>query len=270
VVPNYDKAGREVATVIVKGSFRISGPSSPTPLDPEEQVQITMADEYRGEPGESPIKLESDLAVFKLSTDIIMIGFAYDPRGRSTKKTEVGLRVGSKRKVVNVTSAEPMERIPLWFVEYVPSGPKWSISKTLKDGFGFYPKNLSPRVKYAGTYDQRWEKERKPFLPEDFDYRFFQSAFPDLICDGYLKGNESIAAVNVTRKGPIQTRLPGVVIQVEGVFKERRKREKSNLDTVILDPEEKRVVLVWRWTVAINGPPSRVEGFRIQSTPVFA
>lgn len=39
-------------------------------------------------------------------------------------------------------------------------------------------RSWQPRLRYAGTYDQHWMDERLPFLPEDFDLRYFQSAPP--------------------------------------------------------------------------------------------
>jgi hypothetical protein len=41
-------------------------------------------------------------------------------------------------------------------------------------GFGFIQASWQPRVSYAGTYDEAWEKTRKPLLPADFDRPFFQ------------------------------------------------------------------------------------------------
>ena len=49
-----------------------------------------------------------------------------------------------------------------------------------------------PRRSYAGTYDERWQAQRAPYLPTDFDPRFFQLAPPDLIAPGYLQGGEPV------------------------------------------------------------------------------
>ena len=46
-------------------------------------------------------------------------------------------------------------------------------------GFGVVASYWMPRLKFAGTYDEKWQKERFPLLPEDFDERFFQSAPED-------------------------------------------------------------------------------------------
>ena len=36
-----------------------------------------------------------------------------------------------------------------------------------------------PRLSYAGTYDQHWIDEVFPFLPADFDDRYYQAAPED-------------------------------------------------------------------------------------------
>lgn len=50
------------------------------------------------------------------------------------------------------------------------------------------PQGLSPispfwrtRLRFAGTYDHVWLEKRKPQLPQDFDYRFYQVASPGMI-----------------------------------------------------------------------------------------
>lgn len=53
------------------------------------------------------------------------------------------------------------------------------------------------RQQYVGTYDQNWLETQHPFLPPDFDYRFYNCAHPDLIFDPYLKGNEIIQLANL-------------------------------------------------------------------------
>src|SRR5262249_45980580 len=44
--------------------------------------------------------------------------------------------------------------------------------------FGPVGRAWQPRPKWAGTYDQKWKDETYPFLPADFDERYFQAA-PD-------------------------------------------------------------------------------------------
>lgn len=53
------------------------------------------------------------------------------------------------------------------------------------------------REQYTGTYDEQWLETKHPFLPPDFDYRFYNCAHPDLIFEPYLQGAEPIHLVNM-------------------------------------------------------------------------
>src|SRR5262249_4522835 len=65
-------------------------------------------------------------------------------------------------------------------------------------GFGSPSPNWQPRARLAGTYDERWNKTRKPMLPVDFDRRFFNAAAPGLVATGYLLGDEDVVVLNAT------------------------------------------------------------------------
>ncbi len=77
-------------------------------------------------------------------------------------------------------------------------------------GFGFISPNWQPRAQYAGTYDEKWDKERKPLLPTDFDRRFFNAASPGLIAPGYLRGDEDVMIVNASPVPKLKFKLPGI------------------------------------------------------------
>ena len=65
-----------------------------------------------------------------------------------------------------------------------------------------------PRRQYAGTYDARWEQSRAPYLPADFDPRFFQVAPADQVVPGYLTGGEPVELFGVSPWGPVRFTLP--------------------------------------------------------------
>jgi hypothetical protein len=67
-----------------------------------------------------------------------------------------------------------------------------------------------PRLGYAGTYDERYRKERAPALPLDFSYAFYNGAHPDLQVEGYLRGDEEIELTHVSREPVLRFRLQGV------------------------------------------------------------
>jgi hypothetical protein len=123
-------------------------------------------------------------------------------------------------------------------------------------GFGFTSPNWEPRTQYAGTYDERWEKERAPLLPKDFDRRFLNAAAPGLIAPGYLRGDEPVVASGVTPSGGVSFQLPGVS-PPEIVVEHRGRpnaRSATNLDTVIVDTDAGTLFLFWRTQVPVREP----------------
>src|SRR5262249_19035840 len=58
-----------------------------------------------------------------------------------------------------------------------------------------------PRRKLAGTYDADWLRHRIPYLPRDFDPRFFQTAPPGLAAPGHFQGGEEVEVRGATPDG---------------------------------------------------------------------
>jgi hypothetical protein len=114
-------------------------------------------------------------------------------------------------------------------------------------GFGFLARDWEPRLSLAGTYDERWQKDQFPLLPEDFDDRFFQAAPPELVCRPHLQGDELVRVVGAVPEGVLETRLPGLAVgvAVHPLHDEDEVRV-AQLDTVILRPDESRLNLIWR------------------------
>jgi hypothetical protein len=121
----HDRSGRDVLVVLVKCTYSFRGGRSLAVA--EEAAPIQMADEFWGEPGESSVRYESDLAPRKTGTDVVMIGHAYALKGKATK-VDVSLQVGALRKTVRVfgdrcwkktlmgfqpSSPSPFDRLPL-------------------------------------------------------------------------------------------------------------------------------------------------------------
>src|SRR5262249_33646756 len=82
-------------------------------------------------------------------------------------------------------------------------------------GFGFYGRGWMPRLGYAGTYDEKYMKDRHPLPPADFSYRFFNGAHPDLQVKAYLRGDEEVELVNVCPDEPrMKFHLPGLIPKI--------------------------------------------------------
>ena len=113
-------------------------------------------------------------------------------------------------------------------------------------GFGAIAPHWKPRPKYAGTYDEAWRRNRAPYLPDDFDPRFLMVAPEDQQVPGYLKGGEPVEIAGATPSGTLRFGLPARRVDVLFRLDTGEERRTANLDTVILRPDEKRLVLVWR------------------------
>jgi hypothetical protein len=112
--------------------------------------------------------------------------------------------------------------------------------------FGPVFRAWQPRLKYAGTYDEKWLENTFPFLPADFDERYYQSASEDQQSD-HLQGGEEVELVNLTPEGRTRFCLPVVNVPVEFI---RRDDESETvnavLDTLIVEPDKNRFLVIWR------------------------
>jgi hypothetical protein len=113
--------------------------------------------------------------------------------------------------------------------------------------FGPVGRSWQPRIKWAGTYDEKWLDEKFPFLPDDFDERYYQCAAEDQQTD-YLKGGELVELTNLTPEGRTTFRLPKQ-LEVTVLFFLRTGEmieAAANLDTLLLESDRRRFMLAWR------------------------
>jgi len=113
-------------------------------------------------------------------------------------------------------------------------------------GFAPLAAHWQPRCSYAGTYDERWQTQRSPYLPDDFDPRFFQLAAPGLIAGSYLQGGEPVEILGASERGAERFVLPALRVMVNYRLGDAAHDRAAVLDTVILEPDVRRVVMVWR------------------------
>ena len=129
-------------------------------------------------------------------------------------------------------------------------------------GFGFIAPSWEPRSRAAGTYDGRWRETRAPYLPADFQPRFFHAAHPDLVSRAHLQGGEEVTAHNVAPYGPIRFRLPvcrfDVRVHVAGAVEKPVLR----LETVLIEPDDQRLGLTFRGAVRCDKRALRVSRVR--------
>lgn len=120
-------------------------------------------------------------------------------------------------------------------------------------GFGPIARHWSPRTRYVGTYDEKWEQERQPLLPLDFDELFFQCAPQDQQLGAYLKGGEPVEIINLTAAGRLQFTIPRVYLAFVTRFKTEAIRSRGVIHTVVLEPDVPRVLVVWHVMVPCQG-----------------
>jgi hypothetical protein len=130
-------------------------------------------------------------------------------------------------------------------------------------GFGVIAGHWTPRVKLAGTCDEKWQESRAPLLPEDFDDRFYQCAPRDQQTAQFLKGGEEVQLNNLTPGGSLTFRLPRVVLGFETDFGGEPERHRANLHTVILEPDVPRVLMVWHTALPCHPKVTRLRKTRI-------
>jgi hypothetical protein len=133
-------------------------------------------------------------------------------------------------------------------------------------GVGFTAPHWQPRARLAGSYDERWQKERSPLLPHDFDRRFFNAASPGLVAPGYLRGDERVSLTGMTPEGTLTFSLPGVASPQVLVARRRGGDVQLPLvlDTVIIEPDDGRIMLLWRGHLRLEHGPHDVTAVAIR------
>jgi hypothetical protein len=134
--------------------------------------------------------------------------------------------------------------------------------------FGPIGRGWPERLRYAGTYDDHWKDNIFPFLPPDFDDRYYQCAPADQQIDPPPPGTD-VVLVNLTPRGREAFRLPETRLPLM-IWRGREICfDGSPLpDTLLLDPEARAAMLVWRievrmkriiteFTEAWVGPPTK-------------
>lgn len=301
-----DDRGRPQLTILVKATLCMN-PGKVTVAD--EQLPVFPADEPNADHPNSSLRFESDLVPFKPRADIVLVGQAHVPRGRSVKELDVRLRVGERQQMIRVfgnrkwwfptafalvpkiTEPEPFVTMPLVYERafggidaaaalychenLVGTGFVGKLCKeslhdkalpNLEDpgnlihswntrpkpvGFGFYGRGWKPRLGYAGTYDEKYRKERAPLPPLDFSYLIYNGAHPDLQFEGYLRGDEMVELENLSSEGNIQFQLPGIrprigLVRHNTGSSARREEARMALDTLVLLPDQKSLYAVFR------------------------
>ncbi|MCK5516268.1 MAG: DUF2169 domain-containing protein [Desulfobulbaceae bacterium] len=121
-------------------------------------------------------------------------------------------------------------------------------------GFGPIGNMWYQRYSKLGSYGEDWLSQRWPWFPGDFSWDYFNAAQRNMQVDNYLGGKESMFFENLHREiSQYRCKLPGLKVrcfldhdisQIRGA--NHLKEVVMNLDTLWVDMEEEKLVLVWR------------------------
>jgi len=125
--------------------------------------------------------------------------------------------------------------------------------------FGYVSSSWMPRVSYAGTYDESWMKKRAPYLPDDFDPRFFNAASPGLIYNGYIRGGEPVTIKGMSPDGDIKFHLPVCELESSVRIAGKLNNPPANIETVLFEPNQSRFYIIWRSAIRCDKSALKVE-----------
>ncbi|HUB15132.1 MAG TPA: DUF2169 domain-containing protein [Acetobacteraceae bacterium] len=118
--------------------------------------------------------------------------------------------------------------------------------------FGPVGRGWPTRIGFAGTYDQNWLDNVFPFLPADFDSRYYQCA-PEEQQIAHPRGGENVVLVNLTADGRREFVLPAIdmpIVFMRGRFD--RVESAAVLDTILFEPDAERFGMVWRANLTLR------------------
>ncbi|NIQ39934.1 MAG: DUF2169 domain-containing protein [Proteobacteria bacterium] len=188
--------------------------------------------------------------------------YKYNPVGKGYRKEETN--AGKNRRLL------PNIEAPDSFIASPRSRPQPA-------GFGPLGRMWEQRSSKMGTYKGKWLEERWPWFPTNFDWGHFNAAPPEMQLETYLRGDEALYFENLHPEAPqYESRLPGLRVRcfvntsVETETGQDRFDEVSMvLDTLWVDMEAEKLVLVWRgWTEVLSEDYEEIRHLFIMSEPV--
>jgi hypothetical protein len=143
-------------------------------------------------------------------------------------------------------SKEGIDRKPLPNTERIGRQVRWPRASHRPMAFGSVARGWQPRPRFGGTYDQNWIDNIFPFLPPDFDERYYQAAPADQQIE-HLQGGEEVEMLNLTPQRKTYFRVPKLEVPVTFYLKNGEEKEvKAVNDTITIEPDLGRFILVWR------------------------
>lgn len=133
-------------------------------------------------------------------------------------------------------------------------------------GFGVISRSWQPRLALAGNYDQTWLETRHPYLPDDFDFGYWNCAPKDQQIP-FPSSALELELTNPTPEGTLKVTLPYhqalVLLRMEnGLLLPQMMQP----DTLLIDTENMTIAVTWRGLVSTT-IPVRVMEARYEMEP---
>lgn len=117
---------------------------------------------------------------------------------------------------------------------------------TVPVGFGAMAPAWRQRARYAGTYDAHWQKTRAPYLPLDFDPRFFNVAPEGWTFPRHLRGGEPIAVSGMSPHGILRFGVPVCGLRMKVHVGATTVSPPLALETLVIEPTLGQLTMTWR------------------------
>ena len=164
---------------------------------------------------------------------------------------------------------EDLHGTPLPNVEYPEDPVRSARSRPAPAGFSAIPSSWSPRRELGGTFDDEWRASRSPLWPLDCDPRHHLAAPADQVSPKPFRGGELVVLTNLTPDGLMQVRLPTLYFAFDTYLRRGRASHRAQLDRVIIEPDDRRLVMVWRTALPCGSDSRAVEATMIETKRVI-
>jgi len=135
--------------------------------------------------------------------------------------------------------------------------------------YGYSSPGWQPRSSFSGTYDAQWTKTRAPFLPLDFDERFYLNGSAGLSFERTkFLGGEPVRLINLAAHADIQFNVPRYELKsffrLDGHWHETT----IAIETILIEPDLNRFSLVWKAQFNCDKKARRVSNIRVDARSI--
>jgi hypothetical protein len=161
------------------------------------------------------------------------------------------------------SSADLVDR-PAPQIEHPAQPHKYASDKHAPMGFGAISSFWSPRRARAGTLDEQWRRDRMPLLPLDFDIRYNNVAHPTLTFEEPLRAGDPVAILGMSEEGLFRFDIPTISPVIHARFDtDNHASVRPDIDTVLIEPSERRIEVVFRKAFPIGRRISVLRELRV-------